>query len=163
MAAVTGFNGGNVICRLAGRAETVVAGGTGTKHFGVIDHDCRLPEVGLVAGLTDLGGGDVSGVLARSIDAIVATGAVAIDAAVIEVDANPGHGVVALGTIIRALRMIDWFPVGKKVVVAALTAAEHRVVIDERHRRPARRDVAAFALGGGSDVVIGFGGGRDET
>jgi len=90
----------DVVGRLAGRRRAVVAGEAGARDLRVIDACSRLPHRDDVAGLAARGRRNVSSVLARGAGAVMATHAVACNAAVIEPRGLPGRramAVVALG------------------------------------------------------------------
>ena len=87
---------GQVCRRFAERRGAIVAILAGTDDFQVIDTGHRAPAGAGVAGLTGIGGLDVSGRLAGGGAAVVARGTAAGDGAVVEHGAAPGAGRMAV-------------------------------------------------------------------
>jgi len=66
----------------------------------VVDPVGWYPDIGCMAILADVGGLDVSRVLARGIGAVVATGAIACDVDVIEIGGQPASGRMTVFAIV---------------------------------------------------------------
>lgn len=96
----------NVVGRLAAGRGAVMATGAGPNDLRMIDMQYRRPGLGDVAIFAGIGGGDMVGVLAPRIDAIMATNAISRNAAMIERYGGPDGCPMAIFTSVRALHMV---------------------------------------------------------
>jgi len=130
---------------LAGRSDTVVTRGTTAEDLCVIDGYYRCPNRWDVATFTNVRCLDMHGTFAGRIRTVMAIHAIAHDTHVIEVRRHPGHGGVAVITVITARNMRRMFTGGGNTVVTGATAAQHLGVIDSNCWLPYRRAVAVLA------------------
>ena len=61
----------------------------------MVDHSCWLPKIYRMAVLANIGGSDMSGILAGCFNTVVATCAIVGDFSMIEYGGGPGYIVVA--------------------------------------------------------------------
>ena len=96
MAVITAVGAGDVRWMLADGGGAVVTGEAGTDDIRMIDTHNRDPAGVAVTVFADAVGLDMGGVLAGSVRAVVAAGAIAGDVAVVEDRAAPAAGVMAV-------------------------------------------------------------------
>jgi len=154
----------DVICALARRDRTVVAGRANPLDLSMVHLDHRLPCRGRVAGFARGTRLDVGGVLACGLRAVVAARAVPGNARVVEACGSPGRGHMAGAAIRRCRHVIRALAGRDGAVVAGRACAEHLVVVHPQHRRPAGWRVAGLAdvaclhvssaLAGGTTSVV---------
>lgn len=104
-----------------------------------------------------VGGGNVLRGFAACGTAVVTTGAIAADAAVIEAGVGPGVGAVTVAAQITALHMTGGFPGGLGAIVATAAAAAYFKVVKTCYLRPGINRVAGLAVVAAADVVNGLG------
>jgi hypothetical protein len=134
----------------------VVAADADTQHLIVID-DCNRGERGRrMAILTEVRRRNVSNMFAGRSDAVVATHAVRCDSEMIEEDREPsGRSVARIAFGLRH-RVVGRLADGLYVIVACHAAAEYRIVIHFRERKPRSRAMAVFAKLGAENMICGF-------
>lgn len=97
----------DVVDRFSGCAAAVMASRAYAKHLGMIDDSSRRPGDGGMARFAGRGRRDVVGRLTRRVGAVMATGAIARDAAVIVSGRVPGNRRVAGVALGRRRNMVD--------------------------------------------------------
>jgi hypothetical protein len=136
MTAVALLSGGKVSTRHTGGSSAVVAAVTGTKDVAMIHPQDWNPCGIAVAALTHIRTLDMPCMLTGGRGAIMTTGAVGSDGAMIEIGRYPGSGGVAEIAGVVAGHMTCMLASRRGAVVAAETGAYHLVVIYSKRRYP---------------------------
>ena len=130
-------------------------------HVLDLEHGC--PACRGVAGLADVGGLDVIGVLARRRRAVVTGEAIVGYARMVENPGLPGRRGVAIVTLIAGRQVIGGFAARVGAVVTGAAAARDVGMVHERDRRPCRRRMAVVAGIRRGQVIHRLGGGEHGT
>ena len=138
---------------LAGRCNAIVTTGAGAQYLEVINRHRRIPDVGTVAVLADVGGADVIKRLPGRSHAIVATATGFSGGGMIKSRRQPGIGRVAVITLSRGRQMIRILAFGGDTVMTTRTSTQHLEVIHCHRRNPCGVVVAVFANVGRTDML----------
>ena len=152
MAIITVVTTGDVRRVLALGRVAIVAREAGADDLCVINHVCRRKRHVVVAVLTNVGGINVSRMLAGGIGAVMAADAVSGDVGVIEVGRYPGVGRMAIITVVATGDVRRILALGRVAIVAREAGADDLRVIDHVRRRKRHNIVTVFANHGRVDV-----------
>ena len=130
MAVVASDAAGYVIDVFAACCYSIMARTAGTKDLSVIDQVCRSPDINAVAILTNSRCLNVHRILASRVDTVMAAGAVTADIDVIEISRQPGHGRMAVVTIVAAGEMVEVLTGCRDAIVTGSTTTKYLRMID---------------------------------
>jgi len=156
VAVIAGITAGDVPRVLASRQYAVVAGAAHANNLAVIHGHYWRKDVGGMAVLTDIRGLDMCRIFAGRVYAVMAADTITHDIHMVEIRRQPGHGAVAIVTIVAAGDVPLVFSGCCEAIMAGAATAQHLRVINDCHWHERNGRMTVFADVGRANVRCTF-------